>query len=644
MESIWSSANVEELQFAATSKLLATKAKRLSITPAEHLDDGSSNDEEDSEEDEEDNNTSRPSMLATCDHDTLIDKFLDRLAELFSREKSSPGCRSRQDAQHVAATAWINTGDETGEALTVIVAKNEGLDDRDVKMLARLQRWLRNVADTGRVKPAQTDELWVGNEGLVAFSRSRLWYYISWLKQNDGKVMGLATLSTDTTVQVSQLQDLCRDIHKNSAIQRFCKIVAAAYKLRSTWKTLPVPKEHTKAIRTINMLGRLRAAYECFNSVALTFDTIAGLEIRPVSRRQAGHSAALCLHVHAEMQILVSLMQDSHWHGRAHPYIGVSKKLCFLCDQTLQHYDSLVKKGARSPKLRARQCHGKVYPLWTLPQCVDLPENSKRSLARSVTTTYHQMRQMLQQNIPLQPAIAESSVGLTNAGSVSAHLAPLRDQHLIDGRPLASPRISNASSHSSGLGRKIKTVQVGRLPADGSDPDQLPIAFHARPTTTDVKVFEFGKDYVPDFHRSWDTRQFDRRYRNITFEDQLCKDWNGKYRLYWNENPTLPINETVKAFLKIEGEVETMRRFWYGDVFLVRYSEQPKTFNFDVHDLPFTIPERRGAMERLFRDMWEEGYLEAQLEEDRYFEESLAKSEADKAIISQKMYVAVLLF
>jgi hypothetical protein len=644
MESIWTLANVDELEFAATSKLLDVKAKKRSIVPAEQIDDESS-DEDEPEEDEEDCATARPSSrLATCQHGALTNKFLDRLAELFSREKSSPGCRSRQDAKHVAATAWINPDYETGEALMVIVAKNEGLDDRDVRMLVRLQEWLRDVAATGRVQSAQNDKLWTGNEGLVEFSRSRLWYCVSWLKKNAEQVTDLATLCKDTAAQVTQLQCLYRDINKNSTTQDFCKIVDAAYSLRSTWKTLLVPEEHTKAIRTINMIGRLRAAYECFKFAALTFDMMAGLEMRPVSRRQADQSAALRLHVHAEMQILVSLAQNPNWYGRAHPYIGVSKKLCFLCDQILRNYDPLAGEVARSPTFRARQCHGKVYPLWTLPQCVDIPENLKRSLARSVTITYHQMRLMLQQKLPLQPAIAESSVGLTNPGSVSAHLAPLRDQHLIDGRPLASPQASNESEQPTGLGRKIKTVKVGRLPADGSDPDLLPIAFHALPKTTNVKMFEFGKDYVPDFHDAWDTRQFDRRYRNITFEDQPCKDWNGEYRLYWNENPTLSINETVKAFLKIEGEVEPMRRFWYGDVFLVRYSEQPITCDFDVHDLPFTIAEYRWFLEQLFQGMWEDKYLEAQLEEDRYFKESLAKSEADKAIISQRMYVAVVPF
>jgi len=351
MESIWALANVAELEFFATSKLLAMKTKKQSIAPTEQLHDEPS-DEDEREEDEEDCATARPSSrLAKSQHHALVNKFLDRLAELFSREKSSSGCRSRQDSKHVAATAWINADGGTKEALTVTVAKNEGLDDRDVKMLDRLQRWLRGMAVTGKVQSAQTDVLWVANEGLVGFSRHRLWYYISWLKKNDGRVASLAALSTDATVQFARFQCLCRDINRNSASQQFSKIVDAAYALRSAWKVRSVPREHTKAIRAINMLGRLRAAYECFKSVALTFDAIADLEMKPIPHQQdtrkrailphtllqrilaecnlpmdslkdeSEHGAASRLHVHAEMQVLVSLTRDSNWHARAHPYM-----------------------------------------------------------------------------------------------------------------------------------------------------------------------------------------------------------------------------------------------------------------------------------------------------------------------------------
>ena len=53
------------------------------------------------------------------------------------------------------------------------------------------------------------------------------------------------------------------------------------------------------------------------------------------------------------------------------------------------------------------------------------------------------------------------------------------------------------------LGRKIKSVQVGLLPADGSKPRLIPINFYALPEKADRRIREGGHDRVPDIHDSW---------------------------------------------------------------------------------------------------------------------------------------------
>lgn len=431
--------------------------------------------------------------------------------------------------------------------------------------------------------------------------------------------------------------------------------------------------EQKKAIRTINMLGRLRAAYECFKSVALAFYHIRGVVMQPAALRQEAqlinvnrfkkllqklsgglrlpkslpnskaanrYMNASSLHVHAEMQILVTLGKDPSWRRRAHAYIGVSKKLCFLCDQMLQNFRPLAEQGTRRPSFQARQCHGKVYPLWTLPHCDDQPFISQLSLATAVLYTHRHVREKLQQQLQVHPAIAESSAGVSSVGSLSADLALLRDRHLVDRRPQHPRNVAEEDQRSSRLGRKIKTAQVGLLPADGKKPSLVSIAFHALPTPADHKLVEYGWDYVPDFHAAWHVYQFDWRYLNIPGEDRSSKDWDGEYRLYWNENDALPENETIKALLGIE-EVDPLRRFWHGNVFLIRYSEHPKTFKFDVHDLQLDILQSQGALKREFQNMWERRFLEAEVEQDQYCEEHRAKSEADKYILWQRMSVMI---
>jgi hypothetical protein len=393
MGSIWTLADITELDFAATSALLAIKAKQRSISDPQRADDQSSDESEfEGEGENEDAATTKTtSELAAFPRDALKDKFLDRLAELFSREKSSAQCQGRKDSSHVAATAWIEADVRSGFPLTVIVAKNEGLDARDRDMLSRLSVWLRAVSITGQDRSAQADKIWIGDGGLVDYSRSRVLYHISQIR--DKKVTELAKFSTDFAVQITHLQSLCRDINSGSTIQQLSSIIDTAHGLRTAWKCIPVQPEHRKAIRGINMLARLRAAYECFKSVALTFDAVSTIELRPVNPTEdvrikpAHFSASLkrlcgelqlprsfldskaarkytkpsCLHIHAEIQILASLGNSPGWHTRAHPYIGVSKKLCFLCSRILQNYSVLSTKQSRKPTFRARQCHGKIW-------------------------------------------------------------------------------------------------------------------------------------------------------------------------------------------------------------------------------------------------------------------------------------------
>ena len=157
------------------------------------------------------------------------------------------------------------------------------------------------------------------------------------------------------------------------------------------------------------------------------------------------------------------------------------------------------------------------------------------------------------------------------------------------------------------------------------------------PEKRDRRIRESGHDCVPDFHDSWGACQFDRRYRILTLENQATKELEGDYRLYWNENDELVENENIKNLLGIK-KVNAVRRFWYGDTFIVRFSEHPETFAYDVHDTPTAIFQHR-CLEIVFQDMWENQFLEAGLERDRYFEAHQEKTEADKEIILRRMLV-----
>jgi hypothetical protein len=668
MGSIWYLANIKELEFAATATLLAIKAKQQSLCGNEQGYVELSDESEFEYDQEEESATSKPTArLTTHSRDTLIDKFLDRFGEIFSREKSSAQHGSRQGSKHVAATAWIRPG--TKCPLIIILAKNEGLDDRDRKMSSRLQLWFRAVAASGRCSPVVTDIIWNGDTGLVEYSRSRLWYYVSQINQLDHLINPLAARSVIYGPVITCLQCLCQNATLDSTVRQLSDIVNVAYTLRYVWKYLRADDKCMKAVRSINMLGRLRAAYECFKSVALSFEEISTIEIRPVTlhqpveinvipfrkdlqrlAREFGLSKGLLknkaaqkytgasrLHIHAEMQILVSLAEKADWHGRAHRYIGISRKPCFLCNTMLQNYKKLSVEGAREPAFKARRSHGKVYPLWTLPQSVIVPCAASLAMATATTQTYHDIQQHLQYELALQTAIAESSAGVTELASISGGYSAIKKQHLTNQRTWGSSETVKGSEEPITLGRKIKSVRVGLLPANGSKPSLVPITFYALPEKFDHRIRESGHASVPDFHDSWGECQFDRRYRILTLQNQAIKELEGDYRLYWNENHELPDNEYVKNLLGIK-KVNTVRRFWYGDIFIVRFSEHPETFVYDVHDSPTAILQCQ-FLEMVFQNMWEKQFLEAELESDRSYNARQEKIEADKEIILQRMLV-----
>ncbi|TAQ85241.1 hypothetical protein B7494_g6437 [Chlorociboria aeruginascens] len=95
--------------------------------------------------------------------------------------------------------------------------------------------------------------------------------------------------------------------------------------------------------------------------------------------------------------------------------------------------------------------------------------------------------------------------------------------------------------------------------------------------------------------------QFDRRYQILTLQNQAIKELDSDYRLYWNENHELPENENIKNLVGIK-KVNAVRRFWYGDTFVVRFLEHPKTFAYDVHDTPTAIFQYH-YLETVFQDM-----------------------------------------
>ena len=141
MNNIWQLADIEEIKFAAAASMLAIRSQQQAVIALSQSWNEDSNDSADKDNEEEEATTKPTARLNRVSHRALKDKFLDRLGEVLAREKSNVQKSDRKDAKHVAATAWINRYAE--DPITILIAKNEGLDNRDNRMAGRIQSWSR---------------------------------------------------------------------------------------------------------------------------------------------------------------------------------------------------------------------------------------------------------------------------------------------------------------------------------------------------------------------------------------------------------------------------------------------------------------------------------------------------------------------
>lgn len=104
------------------------------------------------------------------------------------------------------------------------------------------------------------------------------------------------------------------------------------------------------------------------------------------------------------------------------------------------------------------------------------------------------------------------------------------------------------------------------------------------PCSRIVSIPEFGSHLVPDFRRFWASYDLDLNFSSCTLADQLGKEVEGDYWAYRNENVDLPENAYLKRLLGIVS-IDDWRRFYYGDVFTVKFTEDPETFAYTIENI-----------------------------------------------------------
>ena len=574
---------------------------------------------DDSDDDcESDTATYRPKELThTARLTDLKRRFLNRLAEVMARVKNSNTKKSKRctrkkgsppsstldtsnGAVHVAATILLDNSHKP----IIYVAKNGGLDAEDNDLIQTLGKWVRVLAQSGQRPSIATDKVW---PKLVKYYAPRLNVYIEEFRT---AYKGLEHPTSDACgfwQKLSALDRMCSQLGRPSTGDEMpanvSEAISLAYELRSTsnfldyMQSLPSRANAQAVWKATCYLGRLRGAYETFKEAAMHFGSFRHLELLAVEPPQPetvsielsfitnalsdlGLTAqglgvrtqalkALCqqpMHTHAEMQLLLQTKQQTSTaeHLNVFPYIGTSKKTCFLCARVLVSIRDFQTRGS----------HGKIYPLWTVPECSSLEPRFGLKLGSAILSTQKLMvdRIKLKKEKSLQH-VAESSVGISSLSS-----GPSLPQRLRHNAKLQQ-RLKNAESEVpvpprspiSLLGDQLSELQAIRIPAGRGE----------MPTLITLAMCETSKGYdcvdrhcfiVPQFEEYWSQCQYDRGM--VPFEDQVRDVMNGSFHLYWNTNSELGQNEYLKASTVGPGaSIESDRRFFYGDVFILGISK-----------------------------------------------------------------------
>ncbi|KAJ4382545.1 hypothetical protein N0V86_001765 [Didymella sp. IMI 355093] len=374
---------------------------------------------------------------------------------------------------------------------------------------------------------------------------------------------------------MQRLLRLCGTYSTSPRISALKEVVDLAYELRcADWRRFD-KTSFSKTLKAVFMLGRLRAAYECFKTTALSFPEFGSLEWR--------------------------LIESPH---------KVDIDVTRFCKQ-VQNLAKIIGQSSVGLSVAAVLIQIHRYVLEALS--ADFVE--------------------------LQPAIAESSAGMSENVLFSGTIpSKLKLEYLARERSAAaSTPVVELDEDDHTFGPKVKTVQVFRIPADGSEPRLVHIAFHAQRLESKRKVPEFGFYLVPDFREFWASYHLDRKFARCTVENQPIEEIEGNYWVYRNGNPDLPENAYIKRMLGID-RVDHSRQFYYGDVFIVRFTEHSKTFAYTVDNIPSaSSPSLIAVLKVLFQHEWESAFIESELRDDQYFEEQELKLETDKKILYQRM-------
>ncbi|KAK9847128.1 hypothetical protein MYU51_020453 [Penicillium brevicompactum] len=613
-------------------------------------------------------------LSGSTSKDQVLAKFLDHIAETFSQEKSIPRHERRRSKATINGAVQVTASGlvfEHGDPI-VYVAKNgigsDSIEDSkrlkiDQELANSLTKWMRIIASTMKRPAIDKDQMWTK---LISYYKQRLHIYISHIRASSRNDLAAAfNTRSDGMVLAKELHDLSARYNADSIpLEGLKRMTSIAYQLRPLAAPVGLTSHLLRIRRSVFFLGRLRSAYETFKETAIelqkSFKTLSIsclpppdarllkksqliqrvqelVKMEQVSQPQKhyldklrSYPTNLLTICHAEVQLLLKFEGSFSINTDPFPYIGCSRKSCWLCYQLLTHYKD--KRTDTRGYYQTRGSHGTVYPFWNIALGSD--SVSYPGVQFNLSVALRDIQILMQQQLKgflrtQRPKRAESTTNVTVAGGALKHNALTRM------REVESWTTPGGTEGEIGcLKELVCSRQCIRFPATGEPAHCQMIDFYRCPTDypgTEPVIF-----CIPEFSTYWGKFNFDRAHRWISIKDQDPAELNGDYLFYWCRKDDLPPNKYLMNFLRIES-VPFEEYFWYGDVFITKFHLDEGLSIFDCENVPDAFLGLEHLIENMIISEWERKAPEDEIRRGQYFDTKQEKKNADKQVILERM-------
>ncbi|KAJ5538289.1 hypothetical protein N7494_007768 [Penicillium frequentans] len=396
-----------EIESEITTLAAVCQAKHQQRAPLETSEDREVDYAENSSDDELDGyeqpSTSIAALLTEEGTQSVKMRFLDLLAEILCYKK---------EAHYVTCAAMQVAVDK----VNIIAVRNAKWEDKDIKLLEEIAVQLELVAKRGmpgmfidEYQPLpsksnlQSISKFLDTESIPGLQAILSEYYTPRLNYHASQLLALIKKKKEMRILIASLKAFLSGEVASTTLVEIVDDICLSTTFYSGINKLFTAKQAKRIFHELGSLCRplyacttfWEAACEIEGFQSMKFTLVPGekakqvppsisLRTQPLTKVNQKNLELVLQKkkwIHAEMGMVTHLISKDSV-AQTFPYLGISKKTCFLCGHILQSLGLF----------QARNNHGKVYSQWTLPSSLIVPSLYQGKLDLAVQNLHDVLR------------------------------------------------------------------------------------------------------------------------------------------------------------------------------------------------------------------------------------------------------------